>query len=76
MNANWQKAKQYLKENLKRVLLPFLGVIGTALCIGLGLQSCTVVRTVTTHAETVNRGDTVVQITTRTVENYTAKDNR
>lgn len=44
----------------------------TALAIAFGLSSCTVVRTITTTAQTVNRGDTITQVTTKTVENYTA----
>lgn len=65
-----------MTERVKKAIVYIVAALATALSIAFGLSSCTVVRTVTTHAETVNRGDTVVQITTRTVENYTAKDNR
>lgn len=65
-----------MSERVKKAIAYLLAAIATAVSIAFGLSSCTVVRTVTTQAETINRGDTVTQITTRTVENYTAKDNR
>ena len=37
------------------------------------LQGCNVTRTVTTTAQTIQRGDTTTVITTRTVEQYDAK---
>ena len=37
------------------------------------LCSCNVTRTVTTTAQTIQRGDTTTTITTRTVEQYDAK---
>ena len=41
--------------------------------IGFALSSCNVTRTVTTTAQTIQRGDTTTTITTRTVEQYDAK---
>ena len=39
----------------------------------VALSSCNVTRTVTTTAQTIQRGDTTTTITTRTVEQYDAK---
>ncbi len=52
------------------------GVLGFALVIVMALAlltSCNVTRTVTTTAQTIQRGDTTTTITTRTVEQYDAK---
>lgn len=38
----------------------------------LFLQSCNVTRVVTTEAKSLQRGDTTIHITTRTVESYDA----
>lgn len=38
----------------------------------LGLTSCNVTRTVTTESQSVQRGDTSVNIVTRTIESYDA----
>lgn len=62
-----------MRENVKKAIVYIIASIATALGILFGLSSCTVVRTVTTESKCINRGDTVVQITTRTVENYTAE---
>ena len=40
------------------------------LFLALGLASCNVTRTITTTAQTVQRGDTTVTIMTKTVETY------
>lgn len=61
-----------LTTNQKKAIVYFLTALATALGIAFGLSSCTVVRTVTTTSQCVNKGDTVTQITTKTVENYTA----
>lgn len=61
-----------MNANVKKAIVYFVTACATALAIAFGLSSCTVVRTITTTAQTVNRGDTVTQITTKTVENYTA----
>ena len=62
-----------MSTNVKRALVYIVASIATALGIAFGFSSCSVVRTVTTESKCINRGDTVVQITTRTVENYTAE---
>ena len=38
--------------------------------LAIGLASCNVTRTITTTAQTVQRGDTTVTIMTKTVETY------
>ena len=50
--------------------------VGGLVLFGLvivALSSCNVTRTVTTTAQTIQRGDTTTTITTRTVEQYDAK---
>lgn len=44
----------------------------TALLAGLGLTSCNVTRKVTTESSYFQRGDTTIQIVTRTTESYDA----
>lgn len=61
-----------MSEKVKKAIVYIVASIATALSIAFGLSSCTVVRTITTESKCINRGDTTVQITTRTVENYTA----
>ena len=61
-----------MSANVKKAIVYIVASIATALSIAFGLSSCTVVRTITTTSQCVNRGDTVTQITTKTVENYTA----
>lgn len=61
-----------MKTSVKRAIVYIVGAIATALSILFGLSSCTVVRTISTSAETINKGDTVVQVTTKTVESYNA----
>ena len=53
----------------KYLVIAVLSLIAAA-CI---LCSCNVTRTVTTTAQTIQRGDTTTTITTRTVEQYDAK---
>ena len=49
-----------------------IAAIATILCLflAIGLASCNVTRTITTTAQTVQRGDTTVTIMTKTVETY------
>ena len=54
------------------VVSVFIGIV-ILILIGLALSSCNVTRTVTTTAQTIQRGDTTTTITTRTVEQYDAK---
>lgn len=44
----------------------------TALAASLGLQSCNVTRRVTTESAFYQRGDTTIQIVTKTTESYDA----
>ena len=53
----------------KVVFLAVLSLIAAA-CI---LNSCNVTRTVTTTAQTVQRGDTTTVIMTKTIESYDGK---
>jgi len=45
-------------------------LLAAILFLALGLASCNVTRTITTTAQTVQRGDTTVTIMTKTVETY------
>ena len=48
-------------------------ILLVVIALALFLSSCNVTRTVTTTAQTIQRGDTTTTITTRTVEQYDAK---
>ena len=50
-------------------------LIGIAILvlIGVALSSCNVTRTVTTTAQTIQRGDTTTVIMTKTIESYDGK---
>jgi hypothetical protein len=65
-----------MKTNLKKAIIYLLGALATALGILWGMTSCTVSRQVTTTAEYFNRGDTVVNIQSRTIETYTGSKNK
>lgn len=65
-----------MKTNLKKAIIYLLGALATALGILWGMTSCTVSRQVTTTAEYFNRGDTVVNIQSRTIETYTGNKNK
>lgn len=60
-----------MTTNKKKAIIYLLGALATALGIAWGMTSCTVSRQVTTTAEYFNRGDTVVNIQSRTIETYT-----
>lgn len=62
-----------MKTTWKKALVYIIGAIATALGILFGLSSCSVNRTVTTSAESYQRGDTSTIIQTKTVESYTGK---
>lgn len=55
-----------------KVVISVLIAALTALAAGLGLTSCNVTRKVSTESSYFQRGDTTVQITTRTTESYDA----
>lgn len=59
---------------MKKVL-PWFAIIAILACIvACGLfSSCNVTRTVTTKAEYYQKGDTTIQIVTRTTESYDGK---
>lgn len=71
------KPKILLTEEQKKKArqLPIFGVV--VLCIvilcALLYSSCNVTRTVTTKAEYYQRGDTTIQIVTKTTESYDGK---
>lgn len=62
-----------MSDRLKRAIVYLVGAIATALGILFGLSSCNVSRVVTTQSQYVTRGDTVSQITVKTVETYNAE---
>ena len=47
--------------------------IAILILIGVALSSCNVTRTVTTTAQTIQRGDTTTVIMTKTIESYDGK---
>ena len=59
------------KKVLKIVISVLIAAL-TALAAGLGLTSCNVTRVTTTKSEFYQRGDTTVQIQTKTTESYDA----
>lgn len=62
-----------MKKEVKKAIIYLLTAAATALSIAWGLSSCTVMRQVTTSAESLQRGDTSVVIQTKTIETYTGK---
>lgn len=62
-----------MKTNIKKAIIYIITAAATALSIAWGLSSCTVMRQVTTSAESVQKGDTSVVIQTKTIETYTGK---
>lgn len=62
-----------MKNEYKKAIIYLITAAATALSIAWGLSSCTVMRQVTTSAESVQKGDTSVVIQTKTIETYTGK---
>ena len=62
-------------DNVRKAIVYAVTALGTALALAFGLSSCIAVRTITTEAKSYQQGDSVVQITTKTVEQYTGKKN-
>lgn len=62
-----------MDERVKRAIVYIVGAVATALGILFGLSSCNVSRVVTTQSQYVTKGDTVSQITVKTVETYNAE---
>lgn len=62
-----EKAKKIIK-----IVGTVLVAAITALLAALGLQSCNVVRTITTQSQYYQKGDTTCTIITKTIESYDA----
>ena len=60
------------KQQIITIIISVLIAALTALGAALGLQSCNVVRTITSKSEYYQRGDTAVMIQTKTTESYDA----
>ena len=61
------------KTQIIKIVISVLIAALTALGAGLGLQSCTATRVVSTSASYVQHGDTTTTIMTKTVERYNAQ---
>lgn len=64
-----------MSEKNKKLLKVIIAVVIaalSALAASLGLQSCSMVRTITNKSEYYQRGDTAVMIQTKVVESYDA----
>ena len=59
------------KQTLGKVLYTLVTAIAAAIAIAFGLQSCQVNRSITTSAESYQKGDTSMIIQTKTIETYT-----
>ena len=58
------------KQQIIKIVISVLIAALTALGAGLGLQSCTASRVVSTSASYVQHGDTTTTIMTKTTETY------
>lgn len=72
---NMYKIMTVQTKKILKVTISVLIAALTALAAGLGLNSCNVVRTITTKSEFYQHGDTSVMIQTKTTESYSAKKN-
>ena len=59
-------------KKLLKIIISVVIAALSALAAALGLQSCSVVRTITNKSEYYQRGDTSVMIQTKTIESYDA----
>lgn len=59
-------------KRLLKIIISVIIAALSALTAALGLQSCTVTRTITNKSEFFQRGDTSVMIQTKTIETYDA----
>lgn len=59
------------KQKLGKVLYTLATAIAAAIAVAFGFSSCQAQRTITTTAETFQKGDTSIVIQTSTIENYT-----
>lgn len=64
--------KETIKKNWKKAVLYIIGATLTAIGILFGLSSCNVSRVVENKSEFYQKGDTVIQINTKTTETYNA----
>lgn len=64
------KVTKWLRTNPRGAGLICLLLVLIMVIIAIAFSSCNVTRTVTTKAEYYQRGDTTVQIVTRTTESY------
>lgn len=60
-------------EFVEKALITSIVVLVMAMIVIIGCTSCNVTRTVTTKAEYYQKGDTTIQIVTRTTESYDGK---
>ena len=68
-----QFARRSRSSELARKEVTALVIVLTIIAIVLLLSSCNVTRTVTTTAQTIQRGDTTTVIMTKTIESYDGK---
>lgn len=59
------------KQKLGKILYTIATAIAAAIAVAFGLSSCQVQRTITSTAESYQRGDTSTIIQTKTIETYT-----
>lgn len=64
---------QERKEFLQKALVTMFVALAMLAIMIIGCTSCNVTRTVTTKAEYYQKGDTTVQIVTKTTESYDGK---
>lgn len=60
-------------QRIAKAVVILCTAIAAAVTAAFGLQSCEVMREVTTSQQYVQRGDTSVMIQSKTVESYTGK---
>lgn len=59
------------KKKIGKALYTLATAIAAAIAVAFGLSSCQAQRTITTTAETHQKGDTSIVIHTKTIESYT-----
>ena len=64
------KFEKWLEEHPKTALAVTISMVVSIIILCALMSSCNVTRTVTTKAEYYQKGDTTVQIVTRTTESY------
>lgn len=69
MKMNWKGVFKTLKERRGDVILA-VGLLVSLLAVALGIESCTVTRTITNESQYLQKGDTSVVIQTKTIESY------